>query len=159
MSQTDQNNSYTALIKGKQVTFKHTGTSTMPPFDQVTSVSVLNHGREGQSMAAIVYLPSLNCFGKPHANTFNGVNPTPLNAIDFKGKDAIQVTIPKMRPFTLHGLCLYLDVNTGYFNDFEKGLKENQVDKDFSAIITRIKETIYDQKFSGAIIKFSSHMF
>ena len=51
MSQTDQNNSYTALIKGKQVTFKHTGTSTMPPFDQVTSVSVIPYTADGQVVA------------------------------------------------------------------------------------------------------------
>jgi len=54
----------------------------------------------------------------------------------------------KMRAYTLTGLCLYLDCNVGYFNDFEKNLKEN--DKDFSLVITRIRETIYSQKFTGA---------
>ena len=62
------------------------------------------------------------------------------------------VLLPKMRPYTLHGLCRYLDCNTLYFDQFEKSLanKENQLSKDFSLVITRIRETIYEQKFSGA---------
>lgn len=58
------------------------------------------------------------------------------------------VEIPKIRPYTLQGLCLYLDCNTHYFNQFEANLKEE--DKGFSPIITRIREIIYNQKFSGA---------
>lgn len=60
---------------------------------------------------------------------------------------------PKRRPYTLSGLCLYLDVNTAYFNDFERSLKEQektQINKDFSTVITRIREAIYTQKFEGA---------
>lgn len=53
----------------------------------------------------------------------------------------------KMRAYTLTGLCLYLDCNTQYFNNFENNNKES---KDFSVIITRIRETIYTQKFEGA---------
>lgn len=62
------------------------------------------------------------------------------------------VELPKMRPYTMQGLCLYLDCNTLYFNDFEKALKDKQdeVSKDFSLIVTRIREVIYNQKFSGA---------
>ena len=60
--------------------------------------------------------------------------------------------LPKMRPFTMQGLCHYLGCNTGYFNDFSRSLKdkEGESDKDFSAIITRIRETVYRQKFEGA---------
>lgn len=72
----------------------------------------------------------------------------PLIEIDFKGKDADEVRIPRMRPFTMQGLCLYLGCNHGYFNDFEKALKPEE--KDFSATVTRIRETIYNQKFTGA---------
>ena len=62
------------------------------------------------------------------------------------------VKIPKMRPYTIQGLCLYLNCNTKYFSDFEDGLKSktDKVSKDFSEVITRIRETIYNQKFSGA---------
>ena len=60
----------------------------------------------------------------------------------------------KLRPFSLHGLCLFLDVNTKYFNEFEEALSKKEElsdnDKGFSDIITRIRETIYIQKFEGA---------
>jgi len=62
------------------------------------------------------------------------------------------VLLPKMRPFTMQGICRYLNCNVQYFDDFEKSLvnKEDQLSKDFSLVITRIRETIYEQKFSGA---------
>lgn len=79
-----------------------------------------------------------------------------LIAIDFKGKDADRVEMPKMRPFTLIGLCHYLDVNSDYFTDFKDSIKEKKDDqsKDFSRIITRIYEIIYRQKFEGAAAGF-----
>jgi len=60
--------------------------------------------------------------------------------------------LPVIRPYTIHGLCLYLDCNCMYFNHFEESLKDktDKQSKDFSIIITRIRETIYNQKFSGA---------
>ena len=60
------------------------------------------------------------------------------------------VRIPTARPYTLTGLCLYLDCNSKYFTEFEANLKES--DKDFSEVITRIRETIYSQKFEGAAV-------
>jgi len=59
-------------------------------------------------------------------------------------------TIPTERPFTMHGLCLYLNCNVQYFSEFKKNLKENE--KDFSIVITRIEQTIYKQKFEGAAV-------
>lgn len=86
---------------------------------------------------------------------FQWCDDNPLIEIDYKGGFATKVEIPKMRAYTLQGLCLYLHCNIGYFNDFEKGLKEKgkdatQADSDFSAVITRIRETIFAQKFEGA---------
>jgi hypothetical protein len=62
------------------------------------------------------------------------------------------IELPKMRPFTMQGLCIYLGVNTLYFRDFEKGLegKIDDMSKDFSQIIIHIHECIYNQKLSGA---------
>lgn len=75
-------------------------------------------------------------------------------------KTVYSTELPKMRPFTITGLCLYLDCNQRYFGQFEKALegktdkemtdKEIKISKDFSTIITRIRETIYTQKFEGA---------
>lgn len=59
-------------------------------------------------------------------------------------------TIPTERPYTMHGLCLYLDCNTQYFSQFKRNLPEGE--KDFSLVITRIEETIYRQKFEGAAV-------
>lgn len=76
----------------------------------------------------------------------------PLIAIEYYGKDAERCEVPKMRPFTMQGLCFYLDCNTGYFNDFNEALKgkKDKTSKEFSAIVTRIRETVYRQKFEGA---------
>lgn len=56
--------------------------------------------------------------------------------------------IPKLRVYTLQGLCLYCDCSTSYFRTFKSTIKDEN--KDFLTIITRIEETIYKQKFEGA---------
>lgn len=78
-----------------------------------------------------------------------------INIGDYRS-EVKMVDVPKMRAFTIQGLCNYMQCNTGYFSDFEASLKgkEDQESKDFSYIITRIKETIYTQKFTGAAAGF-----
>lgn len=87
---------------------------------------------------------------------FQWCEDNPLKELDFRGKDATEVVLPKMRAFTMQGLCLFLDCNTVYFNQFESALKEknDDVSKDFSKVVTRIRETIYNQKFTGAAAGF-----
>lgn len=80
---------------------------------------------------------------------FEWCESNPLIELDYKGKDAVRVELPKMRAFTMQGLCLYLDCNVGYFNDFKK-----TCNYDFSVIITRIEEIIFNQKFTGAAAGF-----
>lgn len=60
------------------------------------------------------------------------------------------IQIPVSRPYTLTALCIFLGVNTKYFSDFKKALKENE--SDFSEVVSRIEETIYSQKFEGATV-------
>ena len=62
------------------------------------------------------------------------------------------VETKKLRPFTIQGLCLYLDCNTQYINQLERTLadKTDEVSADFSIIIKRVREIIYNQKFTGA---------
>lgn len=62
------------------------------------------------------------------------------------------IELPKMRPYTLHGLCLYLDCNTAYFRSFKS--QERAQKEDFSTVIAKIEEIIYNQKFSGAAAGF-----
>lgn len=64
------------------------------------------------------------------------------------------VQVPTARPYTIQGLCRYLDCNTMWFNQFEKSLtgKEDESSKGFSIIITHVREIIYQQKFEGAAV-------
>lgn len=83
---------------------------------------------------------------------FEWCEENPLIEVDFKGKDAEEVRLPKMRAFTLEGLCLYLDCNTAYFRNF---LNQERADsQDFSSVITKIQETIKNQKYIGAAAGF-----
>jgi hypothetical protein len=87
---------------------------------------------------------------------FKWCEQNPLIEVDFRGKDLKEVKLPKMRAFTIEGLTIYLGVNKVYFNQFEDGLKEkkDQVSKDFSKVITHVREIIYNQKFVGAAAGF-----
>ena len=68
---------------------------------------------------------------------------TPLNEIDFRGKDANEVTLPKMRAMTIKGLCLWLDISDTTWGKWKK-------DEKYVGIITRIENLIYVYKFEGA---------
>jgi len=75
---------------------------------------------------------------------FEWCEKNPLIEVDFRGKDANEVELPKMRAFTWSGLELFLDV--GSLRDY----KTQDSYKDFVQVITRIERTIYTQKFTGA---------
>jgi hypothetical protein len=74
-----------------------------------------------------------------------------VNIGDFKSKVEI-VELPLLRAFTIHGLCRYWDCNTVYLNQFEASLadKTDDLSKDFSKVVTRVRDILYEQKFSGA---------
>ena len=72
--------------------------------------------------------------------------------MDYRGRELTKVELPTARPYTITGLCLYLDCNVQYFTDFENRLTDSNQDKGFSVVITRIRETIYTQKFEGAAV-------
>lgn len=84
----------------------------------------------------------------------------PSTIINADGSTYLQTIadIPTARPYTLSGLCLYLDVNCQYFTDFKESLlpkdgeKQTKKQKDFSLVITRIEEIIKTQKFEGAAV-------
>lgn len=79
----------------------------------------------------------------------------PLMEVDYRGKDVDRIELPKMRAFTMQGLCLYLNCNTAYFRTFKAQLKkEDKQYEDFNTVITRIEETVYNQKFTGAAAGF-----
>lgn len=65
----------------------------------------------------------------------------------FQGIQTMEM-IPKMRAYTVGGLCLFLNCSQGYFRSFKATQGESK--SDFLAIIEQIEETIYQQKFTGA---------
>lgn len=69
------------------------------------------------------------------------------------------IQIPTETPFTMQGLCRYLNCNTKYFNQFEDSIKDkkDKLSKDFSNIITDIREVIFQHKFEGACVGVFSH--
>ena len=73
----------------------------------------------------------------------------PLIEVDFRGKDATQVELPKRRPMTKGGFALFCGFSAW------KELENQKVrDDDFSKIVTRIEESIYNQKLEGAAAGF-----
>jgi len=68
-------------------------------------------------------------------------------AFAFQG-DISLATLPKMRAYTLDGLCLFLDCSPNYFRAFKS---QERIDKEiYVQVIERIERTIYNQKFTGA---------
>lgn len=63
-------------------------------------------------------------------------------AFAYQGKVTI-TEVPKMRPFTLEGLCNFLDISV-------EGFKKYEGRKDFVGVTTRARQMIYNQKFEGA---------
>lgn len=51
--------------------------------------------------------------------------------------------LPKMRPFTLEGLCNYIDISVDTFKLYEKR-------EDFIGVTTRARQIIDNQQFEGA---------
>lgn len=86
---------------------------------------------------------------------FQWCEDNPILEDDVRGKDADHVNISRRRPYTIHGLCIYLDCCVNYFRNF-KTTKTGKK-SDFIAITTRIEQMIYDQKFSGASVGIFNH--
>ena len=76
---------------------------------------------------------------------FEWVDANPLQAIElvkFQGKYK-SAKIPKMRPMTVSGLCIFLDIDPSTWRDWRKN-------DDFSPITTRVDEIMKTQTFEGA---------
>lgn len=54
------------------------------------------------------------------------------------------IQVPRIRPMTIKGLCIFLDIDETTW----RGWRENR--KDLIPIITRAEDIIYEQKFAGA---------
>lgn len=70
------------------------------------------------------------------------------------GKNAEEKKKNFPTPFTLGGLCIFLGVNSKYFNKFEERLKKRDTKEaeDFLNVIYTIRDIIFTQKFEGAAV-------
>lgn len=64
------------------------------------------------------------------------------------------ISLPTKVPFSLKGLCLYLNCSESYFRVFKKTIADKEEatkeDKDFLYIIERIEDIVYVQQYNGA---------
>lgn len=114
------------------------------------------HGRDKLfETPEILWEEACKYFEAVEANPYHKAEAKTVNIGDYQSKIEI-AKLPVLRPFTIHNLCLFLNCNTKYFNDFDDSLKgkTDPLSLGFSEVITRIRETIYAQKFSGAAAGF-----
>lgn len=57
--------------------------------------------------------------------------------------------IPTQRPYTLSGLCIYLNASESYWREFRKN---KNLSDDFLSVINTIEEIIATQQFEGATV-------
>ena len=74
---------------------------------------------------------------------FEFIEQNPFKEQDFRGKDANEVKINRMRPMTIEGLCNALEITTHTFYNYEKI-------SDYFHITKRIRQIIEAQQFEGA---------
>lgn len=78
---------------------------------------------------------------------FEFIEQNPFKEQDFRGKDAYEVKINRMRPMTIEGLCNALEITRQSFLNYEKN-------PDFFDVVTRIRQIIENNQFEGAAAGF-----
>lgn len=78
-------------------------------------------------------------------------NPWETLQVTDKGKSKEVKESPTQRPYSMSGLCLYLDASEKWWYNFKEALDEEK-DKDFLYIISRIECVIETQQFEGATV-------
>lgn len=73
---------------------------------------------------------------------FKFMDENPYEFEDNKGTKNVN-TVKLKRPYTIHSLCLYLDIG----RDTWISMRSN---KDFSDVVRKVDDIIYNQKFEGA---------
>jgi hypothetical protein len=63
--------------------------------------------------------------------------------VTFQGA-ATHEPVAQMRAMTLHGLCMFLDIGRGTWNQWR------ETRPDFAEVIARVEDAIFRQKFEGA---------
>ncbi len=80
---------------------------------------------------------------------FDKISNNPITVQDNKGTKHVN-TVSLLRPFTLHGLCIFLDIDRVTYYSY----RDNE---DYSTVVHKIDDIIYNQKFEGATIGIFNH--
>lgn len=76
---------------------------------------------------------------------FEWCKENPWMKIDFKGKDADRVEIPCERPYSIEGLCVFLNISAKTFGNYSK----SEGYETYFQICAHIKNIIDAQHFEG----------
>lgn len=76
----------------------------------------------------------------------------PIKKMDFKGKDADEVTYKLERPLTWTGFKVWLYKNHGVTNLDEYKANKDDVYAAYSSILRTIGDEIYDHQYNGATV-------
>jgi hypothetical protein len=79
-------------------------------------------------------------------NPFKAYENKVVSVGDGGGSVVQEVSVRKKRPYTMEGLCNYLDCALSYFREFRR----TSTDKGFLTVIEKIQQVVYDQQFGGA---------
>jgi len=97
-----------------------------------------------------------NPFEKAEQKKGNTIIPKENNLTDEQFKKITNpiINIPSKRPYEFGELCVFMGVNSKYFNDFEDGLKgkTDDISKDFSDIITYTRDKIHSSIVMGGLL-------
>ncbi len=86
-------------------------------------------------------------------------NPLIENRVINSAKEGvIDHLTPKMRAYTMTGLCFYLDCSEAYFRTFKSNLKskDNKIDKDFLSVLTHIEAVVFENQLTGGMAELLS---
>lgn len=86
---------------------------------------------------------------KAASEYFEAVLNNPIEAQDNKGTKNVN-NVQFIRPFTIRGLCIFLDIDRVTYIEYRKH-------EDFSNVARKIDDIIYNQKFEGAAVGIFNH--
>ncbi len=82
---------------------------------------------------------------------FKWCDETPIEQHDVRGKEAVDVYVKHTRPYSIHGMCVFLCVSTIWWTEFKKS-KVYTDTHGFPIVFQLIEDIVRTQKFDGAAV-------
>lgn len=122
--------------------------SALPPGNQLWKLRS-KHGRDKLFASPdLLWQSACEYFQWVEENPLYETKPMVVSGGFGQGSSVEMAQIPVKRPYTMHGLCIYLGCTTDYFRSFKS--QERKDSDDFITVIKQIEQVIYNQKFEGA---------